>query len=262
MNKSVIKALQLLDLFVEEQMELSLSEIAWKTGLSKPTAYRLLSSLAACGFLVKIKLSDQDIRYRLGLKLLELGNIVADQLEIRKIALPSMIKLRDEIDETVHLVIVDGNEAVYIDKVESKQPLRLYTRVGKHSPLYVGSGPKLLLAFMPENEQRNLLQSLELKPITKNTIINKSVLIQEIKCIKSLGYAVSNGEQDLNTVGISFPIRNYNGDVIAALAVSGLSLRILGDRYEFIKKQTQAAAEEISNNLGYKPQKNINKVHL
>jgi len=262
MNKSVIKALQLLDLFVEEQMELSLSEIAWKTGLSKPTAYRLLSSLAVCGFLVKVKHSDQDIRYRLGLKLLELGNIVADQLEIRKIALPSMIKLRDEIDETVHLVVVDGNEAVYIEKVESKQPLRLYTRVGKRSPLYVGSGPKLLLAFMPENKQKDLLETIELKQITKNTIIDKSVLIQEIKCIKSLGYAVSNGEQDLNTVGISFPIRNFDGNVIAALAVSGLSLRVLGERYEFIKERTQIASMEISNNLGYNQIRKTNKVYL
>jgi IclR family KDG regulon transcriptional repressor len=251
MNQSVIKALRLLDLFVEDQTEHSLSEIARKTGLSKPTAYRLLSSLEVCGFLVKVKHSDQDIRYHLGLKLLELGNVVAEQLEIRKIALPSMHKLRDEIDEVVHLVVVDGHEAVYIEKVESNQPVRLYTRVGKRFPLYVGSGPKLLLAFMPENEQNMLLQNLELKPLTTNTIIDKSTLMKDLECIRTQGFAVSNGEQDLNTVGISFPIRDFAGSVIAALAVSGLSWRLMGDRYEFVKERTRIAAEEISANLGF-----------
>ncbi|EGL83213.1 transcriptional regulator, IclR family [Caldalkalibacillus thermarum TA2.A1] len=253
MNQSVIRALKLLDLFTGEQAELSLSQIAKKVNLSKPTVYRLLTSLEMCGFLVKKKYTDQDIRYRLGLKLLELGTIVSEQLELRKIALPHMEQLCQEIEEIVHLVIADGDQAVYIEKVETNQDLRLYTRVGKRSPFYVGSGPKLLLAYMPEEERNKILKHIKFQPFTANTITSLEELEQEINTIRRNGFAVSRGEQDLGTVGLSFPIRDHTGKVVAALGVSGLSMRFTGEREAFIKEKTQQAAVQISTELGYKP---------
>src|SRR5437868_841633 len=133
MNQSVIKALKLLNFFSESEIDLSLSELAQRSKLPKATVFRLLSSLEYTGFVVKSKHSDQDVRYRLGLKLLELGGLVADQLELRRIALPLMKHLQLDINETVHLVIREGDEAVYIEKVESDHALRLYTRVGRKS---------------------------------------------------------------------------------------------------------------------------------
>src|SRR5690625_1991232 len=104
MNQSVIKALGILDLFVEEK-ELSLQEIADMSEIPKPTAYRLLSTLENCGMLYKVKVSTHDSRYGLGLKLLELGNLVSERLELREIAVPYMEKLAEEINEVIHLVI-------------------------------------------------------------------------------------------------------------------------------------------------------------
>src|SRR5699024_333800 len=130
MNKSVHKAFKLLDLFTEDEPELTLKEIARRSGTPKPTAYRLLSTLESGGFLDKTKKTEHDSRYRLGLKLLELGHLVSAQLELREVARPYMEKLAHAINEVIHLVIVNNREAVYIEKVDSTRALRLYTRIG------------------------------------------------------------------------------------------------------------------------------------
>ncbi|MUK88370.1 helix-turn-helix domain-containing protein [Ornithinibacillus sp. L9] len=243
MNQSVVKALNMLELFTEDVDELTLKEIAIKANLPKPTAYRLLSSLEAMGYVHKLKNSEHDSRYRLGLKLLELGQLVADQLEVRKTALPFMESLAEQINEAVHLVIVNQHEATYIEKVESNKALRLYTRIGKSSPLYIGSGPKLLLAYLPEDEQEAI--------VTKT---NNERLAQELMLIRERGYAFSIGEQDTDTTGISYPIYDHRNQVIAALTVSGLSSYFIGENLELIKEKTLQTAMDISNKLGYRSQ--------
>ncbi|CEH28017.1 IclR family transcriptional regulator [Aneurinibacillus migulanus] len=251
MNQSVIKALKLLDFFSSEQKELTLSELSNKSDMPRPTAYRLLSSLEACGFLSKIKNTDQDVRYRLGLKLLELGGIVAEQLELRNIALPWMQELCEDINEAVHLVVRDGDEAIYIEKVESSHAVRLHTRVGKHSELYIGSGPKLLLAYLPEEEQQAIIEKLSFAKLTENTVDNKETLRQQIQKIREEGYAISRGEQDKDTIGISYPVRDYTRQVVAALSVSGPTTRISREFEEIVRQKTKDTAAYISKELGY-----------
>ncbi len=245
-----MKALKLLDLFIPEP-ELSLADVARKADMSKPTAYRLLVSLEDAGFLTKVKYTDQDIRYRLGLKILELGNIVSERLELRKVALPHMQNLCKEIDEVVHLVVRDGNEAVYIEKVESTQAIRLFTRVGKRTPLHAGSGPKLLLAFMTREEQKRILSQVPLLPVTSQTPIEPDELLSQIECILRQGFATSVSEQDVDTIGISYPIYDFKGNVIAALGVSGLKYRFSGERKVMMQQKTMEAAAQISADLGY-----------
>ncbi|WP_330949699.1 IclR family transcriptional regulator [Virgibacillus sp. MG-45] len=251
MNQSVVKALKLLDLFSEETPELSLKEIAVRSSLPKPTAYRLLTTLEHMNFLYKTKDSEHDSRYRLGLKLLELGQLVSSSLEIREVALPFMEKLAQTINEVVHLVIVNNDEATYIEKVESTRALRLYTRIGKSSPLYIGSGPKLLLAFLSERKQQAILEQSNLYQLSAQQLIDKDSLRKQLQHIRKVGYAYSIGEQDADTTGISYPIQNFKGEVIAALTVSGLSSRFEGDHLLYIKKHTKESALEISAKLGY-----------
>ncbi|MFB5934677.1 IclR family transcriptional regulator [Peribacillus frigoritolerans] len=251
MNQSVIKALKLLNLFLEEKKELTLSEIATKSNMPKPSAYRFLTSLEVCGFLVKTKNTEQDVRYRLGLKLLELGNMVSEQLDLRTIALPCMRKLCADINEAVHLVILDGDEAVYIEKVESSQAVRLHTRVGKRSDLYIGSGPKLLLAYLPETERETLMEKMAFTKLTPYTIKNKEILYKEIEQIRCNGYSISKGEQDEETIGISYPVLDYTHKVVAALTVSGPNTRMQEKGEETIRKKTKETASLISHELGY-----------
>lgn len=252
MNQSVIKALKLLDLFTEETKELTLKEISDQSGIPKPTAYRLLSSLESCNFLYKTKESEHDSRYRLGLKLLELGQIVSDQLELRGIAMPYMERLAQEINEVIHLVVMNHDEATYIEKVDSTRALRLYTRIGKSSPLYIGSGPKLLLAFLPKDRQEEIVGESELFQLSDHKPIDKDRLRKELDTIRQEGFAYSIGEQDADTTGISYPVYDFKGSVVAALTVSGLSNRFAGDNLVLIKTKTEQTAQDISGKLGYR----------
>ena len=250
MNQSVIKALSLLEHFSEENQELSLKEIAEKSGLPKPTAYRLLTSLNYCGFLIKTKESEHDSKYRLGLKLLELGSLVSEQLELTQVAKPYMEELVQKTNEAVHIVIAHDDQAIYIDKVESNRAIRLYTKVGKSVPLYIGSGPKLLLAYMDEMERKSILKG-PLKALHESKTINKTKLIAELDQIKEQGFAISVDEQDLNTTGVSYPIYNHQKKMVAALTVSGLSSYFEKDNLQYIKEETEKTAEKISRSLGY-----------
>jgi IclR family transcriptional regulator, KDG regulon repressor len=256
LNQSVTKALGLLE-FLAERKELSLGDIARMAAIPKPTAYRLLTALEDMKFVRKIRYSDLDIRYQLGLKLLELGTMVAEDMELRKVALSYMKALCTEVEEVIHLVIRDGTEAVYIEKVESRQPIRLHTRVGKRSPLYVGSGPKLLLAFMPDEERHAYIETQSLDEINPRTISNRDELSEEVRRIRQEGFATSDGEQDEDTIGISFPVRDHRGEVVAALGVSGLKYRFSGSRFLTMKEKTGHMAELISKELGFVPLKNL-----
>lgn len=247
MNQSVKKALSLLNLFDEKTYELSLKEISERSKLPKPTAYRLLTTLESMNYVYKLKENEHDSRYRLGLKLLELGKLVSDQLEVRRIAFPYMETLAYEIQEAVHLVVINHNEAIYIEKVESSKAIRLYTRIGKSSPLYVGSGPKLLLANLPKEKQEVIISQAE----TKGKI-NRLKFEEELQRIRMEGYSYSISEQDENTTGISYPIYDYRNRVIAALTISGLSTYFEGDNLKSIKAKSEEAAEVISRKLGFR----------
>lgn len=250
MNQSVIKALQLLDLFTEDESELTLHDISIKANIPKSTAYRLLTTLESRGVLDKIKETKHDARYRLGLKLLELGELVSSRLELRNIALPFMQTLAGEINEVIHLVIVNQDKAIYIEKVDSNRALRLNTRIGKSSPLYIGSGPKLLLAFLPKDTRDRILSG-KLESLAGGQPIDQNKLHQELEVIRQKGYAYSIGEQDADTTGISYPIYDYRGKVIASLAVSGLSSYYEGENLKMIKEKSFETAREISQQLGY-----------
>lgn len=251
MNQSVKKALGLLDLFTEERPEISLKEIAALSDIPKPTVYRLLTTLESCGFLYKTKDTEHDSRYRLGLKLLELGQIVSNQLELREISLPYMEQLAKDINEVIHLVIVHQNKATYIEKVDSTRALRLYTRVGKSLPLYIGSGPKMLLAFLSVEKQAEVLSDPAFTAYIEKQSRDINSFQAELETIRRTGYAYSVSEQDPDTTGISYPIFNHQKQVIAALAVSGLSSHFEGDNLTILKQKTSMIAGKISRQLGY-----------
>lgn len=251
MNQSVMKALKLLDYFTEETPELTLREITLKSNLPMATAYRLLSSLEQGGFLVKSKESEYDSRYRLGIKLMELGYRVADQIELRRIAKPLMEDLAQEINEVIHLAVVNDDKATYIEKVDSNRALRLYTKIGKTVPLYIGSGPKLLLAFTQSDKQMSILRDLS-SSMDDCTRIDLEDLKLELEMIRMQGYSISKGEKDHDTTGISYPVYNHKNEVIAALAVSGLSSHFEGHNLSLIKEAAARTAYQISISIGYR----------
>lgn len=251
MNQSVLKAIEILNCFTVKH-ELSIIELSEMTNMPKTTVFRLVSSLEEGGLLVKNRKSSHDVTYRLSFRMVEFGKHVMDQLEYREIAYPHMKALNEELNELVHLVTREGHEAVYVETIDSTKLIRIVVQVGRRSPLYAGSGPKLLLAHMEPAVQQNYLESIELKKITENTIDDKSVLKKELQRIKERGYSKSYAEHFPNTIGFSFPIYDYTNDVIASLGVSIPSSDYSQNREDMIIAKIRETAIAISNDFGYK----------
>ncbi|WP_010530132.1 IclR family transcriptional regulator [Lentibacillus jeotgali] len=250
MSQSLLKAIKILDCF-DGNRDLSLMNLVEISGLPKTTVYRLVSSLEQAGLLVKIKRSGLDVKYRMGLKFLELGNKVSEQLEYRKIALPYMRTLNNELNELVYLAVIEGDEAVYVEQLNSTKPVRLVIKVGRRSPLYAGSAPKLLLAFMGSDDIEEYLKDLDMEKFTDNTIYDKQKLKDELKLIRERGYSISQAERFEETMGFSYPVRDYSGKVIASLGVSIPVTDYSPEREKVILENIKKSAEHVSVELGY-----------
>jgi IclR family KDG regulon transcriptional repressor len=249
-NVTVVKSMEILNLFLTHT-RLSLNEIVQLSGLPKTSIHRMLGSLEAMAFLEK----DLDGKYALGLLFLQFGQLVSERLDIRHTAYPLMKALGDEIGEAVNLIIRDGNEGIYIEKIDSTKPVRVYTQIGRKSPLYAGACPRILLAYLPEQEIDAYLHDTELKPIASGTIISREQLLLALKESKQSGYSVSHSELEDYTSAVAAPIFDITGRVVAGLSIAGPAMRFGHQQLpELISKVKQTAAH-ISNKLGWSPTK-------
>jgi len=245
-NKTVVRSMELLNLFVTHE-QLSVSEMARLSKLPKSTIHRMIGSLEEMGFLEK----DQDGKYTLGILFLQFGQLVAERLDIRRIALPIMHQLRGEVGEAVHLAIRSGQEAVYIEKLDTDHPVRLFTKIGRRAPLYAGASSRVILAHLEAEEQEAYLGQVILKPFGMGTILDKQDLREALQLTKKAGYALSRSELENYTVEISAPIFDHTGKIAAAISIAGLEVKFTDQVIqEFVLKLKQAAGD-ISRKLGY-----------
>ena len=255
MSKTMEKGLQLLDLFTEERPYWRLDELSAHTDIPKPTALRLLRTLVRSGLLQRTEIERNGTiidgeEYALGLKLMELGERVANNLEIRSIALPYMKQLQMQFNEAIQLVTREGDSGVYIEKVESTRPVRLYTRVGRHAPLYAGACTRTLLTFLPDYEIHNILE----KPLTNyaaQTPKNREDVWALIKKVRDEGYAYSESELEEGTVSIAVPIFNSRGDVAYAISIAGFPGSLPKENAHLFIQPLWEAASKISKKIGY-----------
>ncbi|WP_141432173.1 IclR family transcriptional regulator [Bacillus sp. 03113] len=244
-NKTVIKSMTVLNLFLNHS-KLSLSEIIQISGLPKTSVHRMLSSLEDMQLLDK----DEDGKYSLGLLFLQFGQLVAERLDIRKIALPVMKELRDEVGEAVNLIVKYGNEGMYIEKQDTTQPVRLYTAIGRKSPLHAGDS-RIILAFLPEEQQEAYINSIQLIQYGLGSIMDKDKLRYILIENRKKGYSISKSELENYTTAIAAPILNYNGEIVAGLSIAGPDVRITEERTPYLVEKVISAASEVSKKLGY-----------
>lgn len=250
LSKSLVKAINMLDCFTKKT-EMTINELTEAANMPKTTVFRLASSLEEAGLLVKERKSSHEVKYRLGLKLLTLGKHVSEQLKYNKVALPHMKKLNEEIDELVHITVLEGDKAVYAETIDSSKPVRLVVKVGKRAPLYAGSAPKLLLSSMKDEDLEAYLDEVELTKITENTLDSMEKLREEIQKIREKGYAVSHSEHFKDTVGFSYPIYNHEGEIVAALGVSIPVIDYSEERERLILGKLEGTVKTIWSELGY-----------
>lgn len=246
--QSVDRALQILGVFSSRRRELGVTEIANELNIHKSTVFGLLATLENRGF---IQQNKETGKYKLGLKLFELGNLVQEGMDLRTIAAPYIAHLVEKHGETVHLVIHDQGEVIYIDKRDNQSNIRIISRVGSRLPMHCTGVGKCLLAYLPPEEIDNVI-SKGLHPFTPNTITDPERLKNELEKIRINGYSFDMEEIEMGLRCVAAPIRDYSGEVIAAISLSGPSIRMDEKKMEELVNSIKETAEKISQNLGYK----------
>lgn len=241
----------ILDILGQHTQGISVKELSAKVELPKGTTHRLLSSLVYFDFVSQDELTKN---YHLGFKLVELGNLLINQLDFRNVARPFMLKLAEKTGETIHLVILDQNEALYIEKVALNQTgLQMMSRVGLRIPIHSSSVGKILAAFLAEDELDQIVKARSLSRSTQNTITHSSRFKEHLQDVRDRGYAIDDEENEKGIRCVAAPIRNENGEVIAAMSISGPSIRLtLNAIQDSLKDHVCDTALNISKKLGFR----------
>lgn len=236
---------RLLDVIAAHEDPVSLKILSAETGLHPSTSFRILSSLAEQGFVERTSRGN----YTLGVKLMQLGSRVSASVDIRKIALPLMEKLRDQLGETVNLTVREGDEVVYIERSVAKRMIKVEQVIGSRAPLHVTAVGKLMLGEQGEAACRSYAERSKLPAYTANTHTKIASLLQDCLAAAQRGYSYDNEEAELGVGCIGTLIRDASGHVIAGLSVSAPIER---RKDEWIS-QVVATGMQISTQLGYRP---------
>ncbi|OKK20821.1 IclR family transcriptional regulator [Streptomyces sp. CB00455] len=240
MSQSVERALGILPLLAKGPA--GLGAVAQELGVHKSTALRLLRTLHEHGFVYRLP----DGRYRLGAQLFALAAEAVENLDVREVAHPHLVELNRATGHTVHLALHQDDEVVYIDKVDSRYPVRMYSRIGRPVPLTVAAVAKLLLADLPEPERRALAHRIDYPRYTARSTPDAAAFLRELDLVREQGWATDFGghEESINCLGA--PVHGPDGRVAAALSLSAPGVVVTAEGLLALLPQVLCAADSIS----------------
>lgn len=246
--QSLDRAFDLLELLCRSSNGMTITELSAETGLHKSTVHRLLAAMCARGY-VQHDMSSS--AYHAGMRLCEMSGYVIENLDITERARKTLENLRRVSGETIHLVVREGNEIVYIQKVESKHSvIRMFTRIGMRRPMYCTGVGKAILATLPEEEVNAIWENSEIEQYTEHTIVQKKDFLREIAIARKQGFAQDNEEVELGVRCIAAAVSDYTGRANYAISISAPLSRMSDERVESLRKPLAAAKREISAMLG------------
>ena len=223
-------------------------EISRITNINISQVKKVLSILTERGYT-----EEKNDKYRLGIKNFEIGHAYLSRIDLRNLAKPILKELAEKFNETVYLAVRGGYEIVYIDIYQVNRPVSVRSRVGKLLPMYASASGKVHLADMDKYELDEFFREVKLVPFTDKTIIDEEVLRKHIEEIRLKGYALDDEEWEEEVRCISAPVRNYKGNVIAAITISAPSYRFSKERFiSEVKEDLLEKTKELSKKLGYK----------
>lgn len=246
--KTMQRMIAILDCFSIDQPELGVREIARKLGFSRSTTGRLLMNLKD---LTLLQQNPNTLSYSLGGKVLAWAGIYLSHVDVRDVALPAIQELHELTHETISLYVLEGNERVCVERLESNQNVRVVARVGRRIPLYAGSAGKVFLAYLPLERCKAILRENPPKPITEFTITDRKQLMEELEKIRQQGYAASYGEWVADAAGVAAPIFGSRGEIAAAVTISGPTARFSPDVLQRYTTDIVRLAASISRDMGY-----------
>ncbi len=252
--QSVERTLTIVELLSDYNDGLGITDISNGVELHKSTVHRLLGTLIYKGYVIQ----DADTnKYRLTLKFYEIGNKRVENIGILEASKPYTKALMQSINEVVHLVVRDGIDIVYVDKVEANNTIRMASRIGKRSPMYCTSVGKAMLANMSDLEVSKIWAQSEIIKLTDNTIVDFDELKKALEIIKNDGYAEDDEENEIGVRCIGAPVFNREGGIEGAISVSGPAVRVTNDKVKEIAEEVKKYAMLISNELGYREVKEV-----
>lgn len=246
--QSLERAILILEAVATRAEGMSLKELSEVVNLHPSTVYRLATTFAEHGYVEK---NTNNGRYCLGLKVMELGSFLMGSMELRTEAQPIMKRIVEETRETVHLAILDDGQVVYIDKRDPVDMMKMYSQIGKRSPVHCTGVGKVLLAFEKDEMIKSIINKWGLKRYTATTITKQDNLWEEIWAIRSRNYAIDDGEHELFCRCVAVPIRDYRGKVVAALSVTVPEQKFTVDYKAKLLTLVQDAGTAISQRIGY-----------
>jgi DNA-binding IclR family transcriptional regulator len=224
---------------------LALNEVTQRSGISKSTVFRILTTLTQLGYVVR----DGERNYYASRTIGDLVSNEASVKALRRAALPQMLKLRDLYGETVNLGQLEFDKVVYIEVVPSEYALRFHERAGSTIFVHASGLGKAILAFSDEQSIESLLRGRELSLLTRNTITDSNELIAELKRIREGGFAFDRGETAALATCVAAPILNANRCASAALSISGPTSRFNPRKDSPVVESLLRATAEISKSL-------------
>lgn len=248
--QSLERALTLLNVLSEYPEGIQITRLSEQVGLSKSTTHRLLATLVHMNYVVK---DEETEKYKLGFQLIYLSRNILNSIDVIQIARPFLEKLCHDVNETIHLCIDDNGEVMYIDKIESNQTIRMFSRIGSRAPMYCTGVGKVLLSGMSEETYQKVVSGIDFVARTAKTITSADALAEEVELVKNQGYALDNIENEEGIRCIAAPIFDFQGKIIASFSISGPSNRITMERVQDeLVRRIRETSQEISRQLGYR----------
>jgi len=248
-SQALCRALDIMDCFSHRDRELSLTDIVQRTGLNKTTAKRMLFNLVSRSYLQQ---NFETRRYRLGMRVFELGGIVHSSFSLRDRALPHLVKLRDKIGLTVFMGLAVEDRLVYVEKLGGTGIIQISSAIGWHTNLHFGMLGMVLMAHLPESRVDEILEKCPLEAYTPFSITDPHAFRIRLAEVRSQGFAEEHNEAHEGLSGVAAPVYDFSREVIAAVGVSLPVSRNHGpEAIRQIVVDVKATAGGISHDLGY-----------
>jgi IclR family KDG regulon transcriptional repressor len=245
---SVSTAIRLLKVFSEDEVDIGISALAKRLGIAKSTAHRLATTLVSEGLLEQ----DRDNgKYRLGVGLFRLGALVRRRMEVSNEARPYLYALRETINESVHLAILDGTEVMYVYHLESTHALRARSDLGVRKPAHNTAEGQAILAFQPQDVIDRVIAG-GLTAQTPKTVTSPERFLKALALVRQRGCAIEDEESEIGMVCIAAPIRDDSGAVVAAVGIAGPVARLSKKAVTGVIPHVIATADQVSARLGYR----------
>jgi IclR family KDG regulon transcriptional repressor len=249
MVKSLDRALQIFEVLGSRRGGYGVTEISKEIGLNKTSVYRMLSTFVRHGY---VEQDPETERYKLGYKILELSSALLEFIDLRTEAKPFLKELENLTNEVIHLVVYDRGEVVYIEKLEGNETLRMHSKVGTRAPMHCTGVGKVIMAYLPTSEVSKIMDRQELEKHTVHTIVDKEALHNQLTEIRTKGFAYDLEENEIGISCIAAPIFDHTGKVVAAVSISGPTMRMTVERLGELQGHITDICNKISVRLGYR----------